>query len=128
MPHSYWAYCGQGYVYIAVHEATYKIGCAMIGGRAEAVYTSWGELAGVRSRMNALRKQTRKPFRLLHLIYTPVCVKGVEAFIHSQLDDSRRGKREHFMLDAYDLDWLFSLDTFDGYPLTHMEADVCPGE
>jgi hypothetical protein len=128
VPHMYWAYCGPGYIYVAVYGDTYKIGCTRIGGKSEAVYTTWGELAGVRGRMNSLRKESGQPFKLVHLIYTPVCVKGVEKFIHEQLAHGRLEKRERFELDEYDLAWLFSFEAFDGYLLTHMEATVCHAE
>ena len=126
--HMYRGYCGPGFIYVAQHEDVYKIGCTKIGGKVETVFVSWGIFAGVHSRLLDLRKLSGQPFRLIHLIYTPVCVKGVEFYIHTQLAHARLEKRERFALDLFDLAWLFALDTFDGYPLNHMEAELCHGE
>lgn len=121
MHHSYRGYCGPGFIYIATDGEVFKIGCTKEEGVAKHVYKSAGILASVAARFYKLNKNRHgRKFRLIHVLYTPACVRGLEKNLHILFADKRPGKHEWFYLSADDLDFLFSIKTFDGHEVTHM--------
>lgn len=120
MRHSYEGYCGAGFIYMAADGDLYKIGCAKKEGVSRHVYKTAGILASVASRFYHLNKDHERNFKLLHVIYSPVCVRGFEKFLHKMFADRRPGKHEWFLLSEDDLAFLYTVSTFDGYELTHM--------
>lgn len=119
--HTYHGYCGPGFIYIAVDGDLYKIGCTKEEGTARHVYKSAGALASVAARFYHLNKDHKgRDFKLLHVIYTPICVRGLEKTLHSMFDDKRASKYEWFRLTKDDVDLLLNMETFDGHELTHI--------
>lgn len=121
MHHSYHGYCGPGFIYIATDGELHKIGCTKEKGSHHNVYKSAGILAGVVGRIAGLnRVQSERVFRLAHVIYTPICVKGLEKHLHDIFAEQRASSREWFLLTHSDLDFLFGINSFDGHELTHI--------
>lgn len=121
MRHSYRAYCGPGFIYIATDGEVFKIGCTREGGSAKHVYKSAGILAGVASRFRSLNKNKQgRSFKMLHVIYTPICVKALESVLHDLFAEKRVGKEEWFLLSETDYHFLCNIESFDGYQLTHL--------
>jgi hypothetical protein len=120
MYHTWNGYCGPGFIYIAEDGDLYKIGCTKEGSTAGRVYKNSGILASVTARFYHLNKDHDRQFKLLHVIYTPICVRGLEKMLHGMFADKRPAKHEWFRLSAGDLEFLFNLAELDGYELTHM--------
>lgn len=120
MYHTYHGYCGPGFIYIAVEGDLFKIGCTKEKSTARHVYKSSGVFASVTARFYHLNKDHGREFKLLHVIYTPICVRGMEKTLHNMFDDKRVGKNEWFRLTKEDVDLLLNMQTFDGHELTHI--------
>ncbi len=121
MYHSYRGYCGPGFIYIATDGEFHKIGCTKEESVAKHVYKSAGVLASVASRFYHLNKNhDGRQFRLIHVIYTPVCVRGMEKTLHGLFAEKRPSKHEWFRITADDLNFLCNIGTFDGYEVTHI--------
>lgn len=120
--HSYGGYCGPGFIYIATDGEFYKIGMTKAVGASNHVYKSAGVLAQVRGRIASLRRNSGRNFQIVRVIYTPLCVRGLEHYLHLLCEPYRVDKREWFTLDEAMLEYLLALDTFDGHPLIQIGA------
>lgn len=118
--HSYRGYCGPGFIYIAKEGDLYKIGSTKEESTARHVYTSAGILASVTARFYHVNKDHNRQFMLIHVIYTSICVRGLEKFLHGIFADRRPGRHEWFRLTVSDVEFLLNLADFDGYELTHI--------
>lgn len=122
--HMYYGYCGPGFVYIATNGLVYKIGMTKLEGSSNHVYITAGFLAQVHGRLMSLRRQSGEDFKIVRIIYTPICVRGFERYLHLLCDPYRIDKREWFWLDQTMIDFLLRIDSFDGHPLTTIEASI----
>lgn len=121
MSHAYHGYCGPGFIYIATDGELYKIGCTKEKSAHHHVYKSAGVLAGVVGRLRGLNQiDSERQFDLIDVIYTPLCVRGLEKLLHHMFASQRVGKREWFRLSPDDLSFLMSANTFDGHKLVHL--------
>lgn len=100
--------CKPGYVYIAQHGDLFKVGFT----------SSTKGLLCVRSRINAIRRQTGLPFKFRHALGA-TCGRGLERYCHHHLRD-RFVSHELFRLSEVDYLWLIYLEQFNDAPIEHI--------
>jgi len=111
-----------GYIYMARHIDTWKIGCT----RQDTSYVhslpSKGDLAGVHARLRDLRKSTGAPWELMHVMYAPKNVMAIKHELHIMLDNFRCSGLELFALPDEMFSYIRGMTSFRENEVTHLEV------